>query len=148
MIDVRYTYGIKPIKVALDDGAYMPTKAHDDDAGFDLYSPVDFTILPRDSAKIDTGVHVEIPLGHFGSLRSKSGLNVNLDVTSDGVIDCGYSGSIAVKLYNHSSSIRSFKRGEKISQLIIQPYFKTTLEQVENVSSGERGTNGFGSSGR
>lgn len=89
------------MKIKLDPGAFMPEYAHAQDAGMDLRSPVDAVVLPHDSAVIDTGVHVEIPKGAVGMLKSKSGLNVNHDLTSEGVIDEGFTGSIRVKLYNH-----------------------------------------------
>ena len=80
------------MKIKLDPGAFMPEYAHEQDAGMDLHSPVDAAVLPHDSAVIDTGVHVEIPKGAVGMLKSKSGLNVNHDLTSEGVIDEGFTG--------------------------------------------------------
>ena len=90
------------MKVLLDDGAYMPERAHEADAGYDIKSPVDGYIPAHESAVIDSGVHVQIPKGQVGFLKSKSGLNVKFGITSEGVIDSGYTGSITVKLYNHS----------------------------------------------
>ena len=75
------------MKVVLDHGAFMPEYAHREDAGADLKSPVCVTIWPGDSAVIDTGVHVQIPAGCVGMLKSKSGLNVKHHITSEGVID-------------------------------------------------------------
>ena len=60
------------MKIMLDEGAYMPTRAHSTDAGLDLYSPVDVMIMPQANAVIDTGVHVELPPGSVGFLKSKS----------------------------------------------------------------------------
>lgn len=135
------------IKVQLDDKAKIPTKAHKEDAGYDLYSPVCREIFPNDSVIIDTGVHVEIPEGYVGMLKSKSGLNIKHGITSEGVIDCGYSGSINVKLYNHSDSKYVVEKGDKITQLVIMPIAQTELV-IGSVNGGERGENGFGSSGR
>lgn len=92
------------MKVKLDPGAYMPERAHEQDAGYDLRTPVRAVIHPEGSVVIDTGVHVQIPDGYVGFLKSKSGLNVRLDLTGEGVIDAGYTGSITVKLYNHGWS--------------------------------------------
>ena len=145
------------LKVVLDDGAVMPTKAHDSDAGFDLYSKEDkliparhnrFNIKEENSATFDTGVHIEIPEGYVGFLKSKSGLNVKHHITSDGVIDSGYTGSIVVKLYNHGEDWYFVKKGDKISQLVILPIPEVELVQVESLEDSERGANGFGSSGR
>ncbi len=97
---------------------------------------------------IDTGVHVEIPRGHVGMLKSKSGLNVKHDIVGEGVIDSGYTGSIRVKLYNHGSESYMIERGDKISQLVILPIITPELELADELEETERGANGFGSSGK
>lgn len=134
--------------VMLDPGAYMPTRAHEDDAGLDLYSPIDITVPARGSATIDTGVHIEIPEGMAGFLKSKSGLNVKHDLTSDGVIDTGYTGSIAVKLYSHGDTAYYVHRGDKISQLVFVKIDLPELVQVDHMNETKRGSGGFGSTGR
>lgn len=136
------------IKVVLDDGAYMPEKAHSVDAGFDLRTPVDAYLCDCDSLVVDTGVHIEIPKGYVGFLKSKSGLNIIHDLTGEGVIDCGYTGSIKVKLYNNGVEPHSFRRGDKIIQLVILPIPEVNLIQVDKLEDTERGNNGFGSTGR
>lgn len=136
------------MKAMLDPGAYMPEYAHETDAGADLRSPVDAVIWLRDSVTIDTGVHVEIPSGMVGMLKSKSGLNVNHDITSEGVIDSGYTGSIRVKLYNHGTGAYAVRKGDKITQLVIMPVHHATFELVDSLEATERGNNGFGSTGR
>ena len=137
------------MKIILDDGAKMPTRAHADDAGLDLYSRENMVIYPHSSATFDTGVHVEIPRGYVGMIKSKSGLNVKYGLTSEGVLDCGYTGSIRVKLYNHSSEAYTVAAGDKISQLVIMPIIAPELELVKDFGTEtERGENGFGSTGR
>lgn len=136
------------MKIMIDDGAYMPTRAHSTDAGLDLYSPVDVMIMPQANAVIDTGVHVELPPGSVGFLKSKSGLNVKYGILGEGVIDAGYTGSIRVKLYNHSGERYYIQRGDKITQLVILPVILPDLEQVEMLEDTDRGANGFGSTGR
>ena len=136
------------MKIMLDSGAYRPTRAHKTDAGLDLYSPVDVVIMPRANAVIDTGVHVELPPGSVGFLKSKSGLNVRHGILGEGVIDAGYTGSIRVKLYNHSGNTYKIRRGDKITQLVILPVILPDLEQVEKLDDTERGCGGFGSTGR
>ena len=137
------------MKIILDEGAKMPTRAHADDAGLDLYSRENRVIYPHSSATFDTGVHVEIPRGYVGMIKSKSGLNVKYGLTSEGVLDCGYTGSIRVKLYNHSSEAYTVAAGDKISQLVIMPIIAPELELVKDFGTDtERGDNGFGSTGR
>lgn len=136
------------MKVMLDEGAYMPTRAHSMDAGLDLYSPVDVMIMPQANAVIDTGVHVALPEGSVGFLKSKSGLNIKHGILSEGVIDAGYTGSIRVKLYNHGEEGYYIQRGDKITQLVILPVILPDLEQVDSLEDTERGCGGFGSTGR
>lgn len=136
------------IKVKLDEGAKMPTRAHSTDAGLDIYAREGQIISARESAKFDTGVHIELPEGTVGLLKSKSGLNVNYGITSEGVIDVGYTGSIVVKLYNNSGYDYEVKAGDKISQLVILPILTPTPYLVDSLEESERGDNGFGSSGR
>lgn len=137
------------MKIILDQGAKMPTRAHADDAGLDLYSRENRVIYPHSSATFDTGVHVEIPRGYVGMIKSKSGLNVKYGLTSEGVIDCGFKGSMRVKLYNHSSEAYTVAAGDKISQLVIMPIIAPELELVKDFGTEtERGNNGFGSTGR
>lgn len=136
------------MKIKLDEGAKMPTRAHDTDAGLDLYSRHTMIVPAKESAKFDTGVHIELPPGTVGFLKSKSGLNVKHGITSEGVIDEGYTGSIVVKLYNNSGYDYKVNYGDKISQLVILPILKPSLEVVESLDETDRGNNGFGSSGR
>lgn len=137
------------MKIILDEGAKMPTRAHADDAGLDLYSRENRVIYPHSSATFDTGVHVEIPRGYVGMIKSKSGLNVKHGLASEGVIDCGFCGSMRVKLYNHSSEAYTVAAGDKISQLVIMPIITPELELVKDFGTEtERGDNGFGSTGR
>lgn len=136
------------LKVKLDDGAYMPTRAHKYDAGIDLYAVENKSVRAHNSAIFDTGVHVEIPKGYVGLIKSKSGLNVNHDITSDGTIDSGYTGSIKVKLYNNGDKDYIVKRGNKISQLVITPIWLCSLQLVDDLEKTERGNNGFGSTGK
>ena len=136
------------MKIKLDKNAYMPTRAHETDAGLDMYATETKTIPAKGSEVFDTGVHVELPRGTVGMLKSKSGLNVNHGLTSEGVIDVGYTGSIRVKLYNNHDTDYTVNRGDKISQLVIMPILTPQLEVVEDLEETERGTGGFGSTGK
>lgn len=136
------------MKIKLDPGAIMPTRAHPTDAGLDLYAREAQIVPAKESAVFDTGVHVELPKGTAGFLKSKSGLNVNHGLTSEGVIDVGYTGSITVKLYNHSGHDYKVEAGDKISQLVIVPIYTPHLRVVDDLEDTDRGDNGFGSTGR
>lgn len=137
------------MKIKLDRGAYVPTRAHETDAGLDIRAMDSQYVLAKESAIFHTGVHVQIPKGCAGILISKSGLNVHNDITSTGLIDEGYTGEIVVKLHNHGGFDYKVDAGDKISQLIIVPVLYEKLDVVEELDDGsDRGNNGFGSSGR
>ena len=138
------------MKIILDVGAYLPTYAHDADAGMDLRTPVAFIVPAHGSYTVDTGVHIQIPVGQVGFIKSKSGLNVKGGLTATGVVDSGFSGSIRVKLYNHSNDDYMFSRGDKITQLVLLYIAKPEngFEVVDHFEETERGDNGFGSTGR
>lgn len=153
------------MKIKLSEGGFLPSRAHPWDAGLDLYTPVDVVIpgckicggvrgfmvggaADIGCATIDTLVHVEIPEGYTGFIKSKSGLNVKHGLTCDGVIDAGYTGSIRVKLYNHTRKPYFFKAGDKIAQLVILPCLLPELEVAYYLSPTDRGDGGFGSTGR
>ena len=153
------------MRIVLDEGAKMPTRAHPYDAGLDLYTPNEcyvpgveichnnlfYSAVPSiriGCETIDTGVHVEIPEGYVGLIKSKSGLNVRHGLTAEGVIDAHYTGSICVKLYNHTNVEHHFYAGDKIAQLVIVPCLLPELDLVEELPETDRGDGGFGSTGR
>ena len=138
------------MKVSIDEGAFIPLKAHAEDGGFDLKSPIDVFVPAKGSIVIDTGVHMAIKRGYAGLLVSKSGLNTLKGITSTGLVDSGYTGNIKVKLYNNSDYDYLVRRGDKISQIvIIQISDDNGIEVVDVLDTvSERGNNGFGSTGR
>lgn len=136
------------MNIMLDEKALMPTRGHATDAGLDLLSPIDTVVPAKGSITIDTGVHIELPPNTAGFLKSKSGLNIKYGITSEGVIDVGYTGSIAVKLYNYSNIDYAVSRGDKISQLVVMKIAIPTLDVVESFEKTERGDKGFGSTGK
>lgn len=140
------------MRYALDEGAFAPVIGHiKEDAGIDLKTPMDVVIPAGGSAVIDTGVHVELPPNTFGKLESKSGLNVKHGVVClGGVIDEGYTGSIVTRIYNFGSEDYTFKAGDKVVQMVIQPVvYANGLKEVCEVSvDSARGTDGFGSTGK
>ena len=136
------------MKIKLDPGAVMPTRAHEFDAGLDLYAMEKTVIKPCDRATISTGVHAQIPKGFVGLLTSKSGLMAKEGITCRGTIDSGYVGSIHAVLFNHSHQYVTIEKGQKITQLVILPILNPELQVVEDLDDTERGEGGFGSSGK
>lgn len=136
------------MKIKLDRGAFIPVRAHNTDAGADLRSPIETVVPAMGSRVIDTGVHIQLPHGYVGMLKSKSGLNVKFGITSEGVIDEGYTGQIMVKLYNHSNYPYTVMRGDKITQLVIIPCEYVDFDLVDDLEDSERGSDGFGSTGK
>ena len=136
------------LKVMLDPGAKMPTRAHSADAGYDLFSREDAVIHPNAGGIFDTGVHMEIPVGFAGFVKSKSSMHINHSAQSEGVIDSGYTGSIHVKLFNHGSQAVEIKKGQKISQLVLLPIITPVLCVVKDLEATDRGNGGFGSTGK
>lgn len=140
--------GKNKLRVVLDPGAIMPTRAHKEDAGLDLYSREDIMILERGNHKFDTGVHIAIPVGYVGDIKSRSGMMVNENIITDGTIDAGYTGSICVKLFNLGDRPVRIRPGQKIAQLVIKQIITPEPVQVDSLEETERGTGGFGSTGK
>lgn len=136
------------MNISLDKGAFEPIREHPTDAGADLRTPIDFILWPHKSMLIDTGVHIELPHNTVGLLTSKSGLYTKKKITTTGTIDEGYTGSIKVQLLNHSDEKAFFHTGDKITQLLIMPVEYVDFNIVDAISGGERGDNGFGSTGK
>ncbi len=134
------------LKVKLDEGAKI-TRAHDTDAGLDLYAMEDAVIPMFGCVKLNTGCHVAIPKNHVGLITSKSSLMAE-GITSRGTIDHGYTGSIHAVLYNHNNRPYRIKKGQKITQLVILPIITPKPVLVDSLEETERGANGFGSSGK
>ena len=136
------------IPVKLDKGAYMPEKAHETDAGYDIRTPHSFLLRRSDMVMVHTGIHVNIPEGFYGELASKSGLCRDSEITTEaGIIDSGYTGEICVILKSGMKQ-RYFEAGDKITQLIIHELPYTELEAVDILPHTDRGADGFGSTGK
>lgn len=134
--------------IKLDELAFLPTRAHPTDAGLDLRSPESVYIEARQSATIRTGVHIKLPPNTYGRIASKSGLMVHHGILTDGTVDEGFSGEICVCLFNLSDAGYYIERGDKVAQLIVSPCQYVTVNVVDEIEGGERGENGFGSTGR
>lgn len=133
----------------LSEGAYMPERAHRDDAGADLRTPVKFVLGAHESAVVDFGLAVEIPPGYYGELMSKSGLNVKHNIQSmGGVIDSGYTGTIKGRVTNNGDYDHVFYRGDKVMQLVIKPCLCCGFSEASEFDyETERGDAGYGSTG-
>lgn len=125
----------------------IPTRAHENDAGLDLYAREGGWILPKCRKTFGTGVHIAIPKGAVGFLTSKSGL-MSEGITSRGTIDCDYTGEVRAILYNQSWLPKRIRKGQKITQLVIVPIIIPGLRIVSEMEDTERGDGGFGSTGK
>ena len=133
----------------LKGDAKLPSYAHPGDAGMDIYSCEERTLLPQEQALISTGIAMEIPDGYVGLVWDKSGLSTKHGLkTLAGVIDAGYRGEISIALANVGSGPYTFKKGEKIAQMLIQKVEHPQFQEVDELSESSRGTGGFGSTGK
>lgn len=140
----------------LSDSAKLPSNAHSTDVGLDLYADEDAFIKTGETVTIGTGIAMSIPRGFYGKIEDRSSMASMGIRTGAGVIDAGYNGEIRIVLHNlnnkNDSSYRGLgyeiKKGQKIAQLIVQTVVPVRLAEVEKLEQSERGTNGFGSSGR
>lgn len=142
------------LALKLDAGAFKPTKAHATDAGFDLYLKENLIIKRTQSClTIDTGVHILIPAGYVGLVQPRSSISKKAFQIHTGVIDAGYTGSIKINIQwidkkCNQNLFHTFERGERIAQLVIVPIPEIELQEVTELPQTDRGSNGFGSSGR
>lgn len=141
----------------VNDKAQLPTRGTEQSAGYDLYScfPDDWgerlVIQPNETVKIDTGLQMELPEGYFGGIFPRSGLAIKqgLVVANNvGVIDADYRGNIIVALHNDSDYEQMIYDGDRIAQLILLPYKPMNFEEVNSLSETDRGSGGFGSTGK
>jgi dUTP pyrophosphatase len=131
----------------LNKDAAIPTKAHELDAGFDLYAGCSHRILPGERAVVGTGIACKPPAGYAGYVWPRSGMasNMGVDVLG-GLIDGGYRGEIKVILINHGYDCVYINKGDRVAQLVVSVYL-SEAEEVDSFDGGDRGTDGFGSSG-
>ena len=141
-----------PIK-KLSDTAIIPTRGSKYAAGYDLYADIKeaIQINPGDTFKVSSGIAIAIPEGCFGGIYPRSSLATKQGLAPAnkvGVIDSDYRGPIIVALYNHSNIPQIIHPGDRIAQLIIQPYWQFDWDEVDELSTTDRGEGGFGSSGQ
>lgn len=138
----------------LHESAVVPTRAHYNDAGWDLYSTENKSLYPGERHAFGTGIAVEIPDGWFGLVRPRSGLarKEGIILCSSGVVDSGYRGEIQVVLVNTNPSEYqedpvTILAGDRIAQMVLIPCSMEEIEVVNDLSDSLRGVNGFGSTG-
>jgi dUTP pyrophosphatase len=136
----------------LCEEAVLPTRAHDGDAGLDLYAAESAHLGPGERWSLRTGVAVEIPDGHAGLVLPRSGLarkhGIAL-VNSPGLIDAGYRGELTVLLLNTDpAEVYRVEPGDRIAQLLVVAIAGAEPVEAEELSESARGDGGFGSSGR
>lgn len=135
----------------ISDDAVLPFKAHEDDAGFDLFSIEETDIKPNEFKLIKTGITLELPRGTEAQIRSRSGLalkNGIVVLNSPGTIDAGYRGEIGVILFNHGKETFHVEKHMKIAQMVIQELPIIELIETESeLKISYRGEEGFGSTG-
>ncbi len=139
------------LKIITDN--QVPAYATEHAAGIDLYCKTkdDITIKPNETVKVYTGLKVEIPEGFFGAVypRSSTGVKRQLMLANTlGVIDSDYRGELMMFFYNYGKEEQVIKNGDRLAQLVIQPYLRCEIEEVENLSASQRNEGGFGSTGR
>ena len=137
--------------IKLDDRAITPTYGSADAAGADLYALDSVEIFSGETKFIHTGIAVEIPHGYVGLIYARSGLATKRGLAPAnkvGVIDSDYRGELMVSLYNQSEKTQCINCGERIAQLVITPFLQVEYELSDDLSSTERGSGGFGSTGK
>ena len=133
--------------------AILPTKAHSTDACFDIYAdvPTSVPIDPGKTVSIHTGFTTEIPQGYYVSVYARSGLGIKhgIRLSNDvGIIDADYRGEWMVALHNDSDVVYCVNPGDRIAQFSVNEIIPCELLEVEELTSTDRGTGGFGSSGK
>jgi dUTP pyrophosphatase len=135
----------------LDSSVPLPSYAKGGDAGADLTTTIDFTLAPGERQLIPTGIAIALPDGYVALVHPRSGLAIKAGITlvnAPGTVDAGYRGEISCILINHDrfESI-SFKRGDRIAQLVIQKVERADFIELSELPGSGRGSGGFGSTG-
>lgn len=134
----------------IDSAAIIPEYAHEGDAGLDLFSIEDKVIKAGESALIHTGIQIELPLNTEAQVRPRSGLALKHSITvlnTPGTIDEGYRGEVKIILINLGKEDFKVEKSMKIAQMLVKPVFRVKISEVKELSSSDRGDNGFGSTG-
>ena len=143
---------VKVLITRLDPELPLPQYAKGGDAGADIVSRIDITLQPGERALVPTGISIALPDGYVALVHPRSGLAIKHGVTmvnAPGTVDAGYRGELQIILINHDrhESV-SFKRGDRIAQLVIQKVERAEFIEVQSLPGSGRGSDGFGSTGR
>lgn len=143
-------FDLMEIKIKkLSEDAKVPTYAHHNDAGFDLYAIENVAVPAGARVLVGTGLAMEIPDGYVGLVWDKSGLsNTHGLKTLGGVIDAGYRGEVKVGIVNLGATDYTIDAGHKVAQMLIQKVEHVETKEVDELSDATRGWNGFGSTGK
>lgn len=136
--------------VLLNQNAQVPSKQHDIDIGYDLYSSKEYELLPKKVTFIETGISIQLPNGCGGFILPRSGLASKHSITSinsPGLIDPGYTGEIKVPLINHSEISYRLKLNERFAQLVLINVESADFKIVDKLDDSIRSDRGFGSTG-
>lgn len=141
------------IKMINKSGLPQPDYSTEHSAGMDLRSASSETIILKPGSRIliPTGLYIQLPDGYEAQVRSRSGLAIKSGVAvlnAPGTIDADYRGEIGVILINHGEHDCSIKHGDRVAQLVIAQYSRVQFEEVEELETTDRGTGGFGSTGK
>lgn len=139
--------------IKLNPMAQTPTRGSLFAAGYDLSAAIDMNVViaPHTTIKIGTGLAVALPEGTFGGVYARSGISAREGLrpaNCTGVVDSDYRGELIVALHNDSNEYRIVEPGERIAQFIVQPYVNIEFEEVETLNETDRGSGGFGSTGK
>ena len=138
-----------PVK-KLSPEAQLPTRAHDTDAGFDLYSPIGVNISVGATVTIPTKLAISLPENTVGLIYPRSSLGTRHGIVlanTVGVIDSGYRGEIMLVVTNHGDRPYTIHSGDRVAQLIVTPYYAPDVVEVDALPDSDRGAGGFGSTG-
>lgn len=137
----------------LNDRAIIPAKGSQQAAGYDLYACAekDVVIAPHSTIKIGTGISMAIPEDYFGAVFARSGLSAKQGLRPAncvGVIDSDYRGEVIIALHNDSETEKRINKNERIAQLVVMPYLSVEFQEMDELDDTERGSGGFGSTGK
>lgn len=159
--EIRWDWSKTPVNInenvqttlkykVLSEDAVRPTRSHEGDLGYDLYSIRDYKVYPHSKQMIGTGIAFQFPPGWGGFVKDRSSMATKTDLeTIGGVIDNGYIGELFIVVMNYGDEVQYISKGQKIAQMVMIPVANYQLEEVDElIASDARGENGFGSTGQ
>lgn len=140
------------MKIGFKNPKYLPSYAHEGDAGADIRAVLDEDIVvpPHEWVAVPTGLYAEIPVGWEIQVRPRSGLALKKGITvlnSVGTVDSNYRGEIKVILVNHSGEPFRVQDGDRVAQMVVAPVTRAEFVEVDELSDTDRSSGGFGSTG-